>query len=306
MTKNNLLLAISLNPELNRIFSLSDPEEVAFIVQNELNNIINDLAPCTIKQRKKNYAPYIGPDLRVEINNTNTLLTQAIQSKLPSDWLKYRTYRNSTQAKIAKSKAEYLSKGYACNKTKWKQINNVINNNQQVTPNRIINNGEVLSKPRDVANLANTHYAKKIQNIRQKFKNDIRDPMTILEALIPRGTLELSIPLITLAQSKHLVSSFKSSSSTGYDALSSKTLKKCGDAIAPHLCHMINCILRTSTFPSCFKITKIIPILKPGKPADQIDSFRPINCLPTLEKLVEGWISKHINDWAISSDLIPA
>ena len=82
------------------------------------------------------------------------------------------------------------------------------------------------------------------------------------------------------------------------------TLKRFGDSIAPHVCHMINCIVRTSTFPSVFKITKIIPILKSGKPADEIDSYRPINCLPTLKKLVEQWFLLAINGWIEESNLI--
>ena len=35
-----------------------------------------------------------------------------------------------------------------------------------------------------------------------------------------------------------------------------------------------------------------------------IESYRPINCLPTLEKLVEGWMLQAINSWAQSNDLI--
>ena len=93
--------------------------------------------------------------------------------------------------------------------------------------------------------------------------------------------------MITLTQTRHLIKSLKSSGSTGYDDISSKTLKKCVDVISPHIMHMINTIVRTSIFPQCFKVTKIIPILKSGKPADHIDSYRPIKCLPTLEKLLE-------------------
>ena len=67
---------------------------------------------------------------------------------------------------------------------------------------------------------------------------------------------------------------------------------------------MINCVMRTSTFPSIFKITRIIPVSKPGKPTDDIDSFRPINNLSSLEKLTEEWIRRIFVDWIEAEDVI--
>merc|ERR1711867_106686 len=128
--------------------------------------------------------------------------------------------------------------------------------------------------------------------------------MSILRLVRPPGETELSIPLITLAQTKHLIRTIKTSGSTGYDDLSSKTIKKIGDLIAPQIMHMINTIIRTATFPQCFKVTKIIPILKAGKPADKIDSYRPVNCLPTLEKLTESCLLRAITGWTDSANHI--
>ena len=151
-----------------------------------------------------------------------------------------------------------MARGYQNPKKKLSQINSLIKNNLQFTPTKLVHNGKVITKPIDMANIANDYFTNKIHKIRDNFKNENRDPLDILKALIPRGKNELVIPLITMVQTKKLLKSFKASGSTGFDDLSSRTLKRCGDAIAPHLCHMINCIIRHSTFPSCFKITKII------------------------------------------------
>ena len=77
---------------------------------------------------------------------------------------------------------------------------------------------------------------------------------------------------------------------TGYDAISNKTLRKIAPEMAPIIAHLINSIIRTGIFPNNLKVSKIIPILKPGKPSTNIDSFRPVNCLPAIEKLVEEWL----------------
>ena len=133
------------------------------------------------------------------------------------------------------AKTKYLSKGYSNHKQKWKQINNVIKDSKSSTPLKICHRGKVIRKPSEIAHIANTHYINKIKTIRDNFKSETRDPMAILKNLIPRGSNELKIPLITLEDTKTLLKSLKSSGYTGYDDLSSRILKRCGEAIAPHL-----------------------------------------------------------------------
>ena len=102
-----------------------------------------------------------------------------------------------------------------------------------------------LNKPVDIANVANEYYISKVRKIRAQFEHESCDPLHLLEGLMPRGTKTLSFKLITLEETKLLLKSLKTSGSTGFDDLSSRTLKRCGDAIAPHLCHMVNCIIRS-------------------------------------------------------------
>jgi hypothetical protein len=45
--------------------------------------------------------------------------------------------------------------------------------------------------------------------------------------------------------------------------------------------------MRTGYFPAQWKVSQIITILKPGKPADKVTSYRPISVLPILSKLFE-------------------
>ena len=84
----------------------------------------------------------------------------------------------------------------------------------------------------------------------------------------------------------------------GYDSITMNILKKLGSVIIPHLTHMINRVVRSSEFPHIFKLMRIVPISKPGKPLDLIDSYRPINNLCTLEKVIEAWINKCIIEWS--------
>ena len=90
----------------------------------------------------------------------------------------------------------------------------------------------------------------------------------------------------------------------GYDSITMNILKKMGFCIKPSLTHMINCVVKTGEFPHIFKLKRIVPISKVGKPLDHIDSYRLLNNLCTLKKIIEAWIKKCLIEWAESVNLI--
>ena len=67
---------------------------------------------------------------------------------------------------------------------------------------------------------------------------------------------------------------------------------------------MINACINTSTIPKIFKLSRITPISKPQKPLDDIGSYRPLNNLPTLEKLLEDHILTHLNNHINKNNII--
>ena len=48
----------------------------------------------------------------------------------------------------------------------------------------------------------------------------------------------------------------------------------------------------------------ITPIKKPDKPDDEIDSYRPINNLATLEKIIEQHIKQHLETYLFTNNII--
>ena len=68
----------------------------------------------------------------------NKLLTKAIQSKDPLDWMNFRHDRANLQNCIAEAKSSYLSKAYRSNAKKWKQVNTLMNTNAQITPKKVV------------------------------------------------------------------------------------------------------------------------------------------------------------------------
>ena len=150
----------------------------------------------------------------------------------------------------------------------------------------------------------NDFYVNKIKDIRSSFTTPSVDPLQILESISPACQNRFKIPYITTSETKALILNQKNSSSTGYDSISNKILRKIAPEMSPVITHLINSIIRTGIFPDCLKIAKIIPIIKPGKCSASIESYRPVNCLPAVEKLAEDWIKKHLINYFESNNLI--
>ena len=83
-----------------------------------------------------------------------------------------------------------------------------------------------------------------------------------------------------------------------------KIVKKLSPAIIPHITYLINCIIKTETYPTILKLSRILPILKPDKSLDKIDSYRPINNLSVRDKIVEQFFQDQINDFISLHDII--
>ena len=114
----------------------------------------------------------------------------------------------------------------------------------------------------------------------------------------------MTLPPITVAQTIDIISKAQNSHSTGHDDISMHTIKKIKHKIAPHITHLINTIISTNIFPDTFRHSRITPILKPKKPCTQIDSFRPINNLCTLDKIVEQHIKTHLDTFLEAHNII--
>ena len=56
----------------------------------------------------------------------------------------------------------------------------------------------------------------------------------------------------------------------------------------------MNMVIQTEKFPTSLKVTKIVPIPKPGKDQTIPDGWRPINVVPALSKVIEKCILKQV------------
>ena len=81
---------------------------------------------------------------------------------------------------------------------------------------------------------------------------------------------------------------------TGPNSILSKILKNNKDVLSKPLCHLINHVFVSGTFPQQVKTAKIISVYKKGDPLD-CTNYRPISFLSNLGKLIEKLIHSRMN-----------
>jgi uncharacterized protein (UPF0147 family) len=80
----------------------------------------------------------------------------------------------------------------------------------------------------------------------------------------------------------------KPSKAIGPDGISPLMLKKIGTNGIEYLTDLFNLFLVELQIPSIWKVARVIPLLKPGKPAEDGGSYRPTSLLSPVAKLFEA------------------
>ena len=102
-----------------------------------------------------------------------------------------------------------------------------------------------------------------------------------------------SVPYITTQQVIEFIHRLNPMKATDMDGLGPRILKMAAGVLASSITSLINKSIDSSCFPSQLKIAKIFPIHKSGPKSDP-SNYRPISILPTISKLFERHINKHL------------
>ena len=73
-------------------------------------------------------------------------------------------------------------------------------------------------------------------------------------------------------------------------------MKHLGPIALDYLANLYTQSINQAIVPPLWKVGRIIPLLKPGKPADQGPSFRPISLLSPLAKTLEAIVPVLLNE----------
>lgn len=146
-------------------------------------------------------------------------------------------------------------------------------------------------------------YARHLEHV--FMPNTIDSELDILQSQPLNATREKIKHFSPLEIAKEIDNNLNPKKSPGYDEISPKILKELPKKAIIHLTHIFNAILRTEYIPEQWKRAQVIMLLKPGKPPENVTSYRPISLLPSLSKLLEKLLLKRLKPIIEETNLIP-
>ena len=87
----------------------------------------------------------------------------------------------------------------------------------------------------------------------------------------------------------NIISSLKTSKSSGYDNISLFFLNFAIEVLAFPLAHLLNCSFKLNIFPDCLKVAKVLPVYKAGEKS-KLCNYRPVSNLFSISKVLEKLI----------------
>merc|ERR1712240_73174 len=197
-----------------------------------------------------------------------------------------------------------INKKLNSSEDRWKTLNEINNKSTFTSPRSIIHNDAIITNIQEICNIANEYYINSIKTLREKIPQTNVTPIDILKKIYKRSQTMLEIPIPTIQQITQIIEKAKSTNSVGYDNISMKMIKKTTKVMAPLITHLIKQIILERKFPEIFKIDRITPKLKNGKPIYDIGSYRPLNNLSTIEKIVEEYFITHLEPFLTKNKII--
>jgi endonuclease/exonuclease/phosphatase (EEP) superfamily protein YafD len=142
----------------------------------------------------------------------------------------------------------------------------------------------------EASNHCNEFYIKKIVKLREglcKLPPNSEEPNLL-------SAPKLSFQGVGTAAVRRALQNLKTTSACGIDDIPISVYKKAWSSLALPLTHLANLILSSSSWPTRWKTATVVPVLKVGKPRQEVSSYRPVSLLCAVSKLMERIISDQL------------
>lgn len=177
----------------------------------------------------------------------------------------------------------------------WKEINSIIGRtvagNIDDTINKFL--GKMFRTEQILAAFVD-EFSTGIESVIHKCQRSVIDEGKIDKE--SRSNVSLYIPAINEVNVVNIISNMKNNKSPGIDGIRIQDLKLCKRQMAPILVKLINASIKNGILPRGLKTSIIRPIYKGGSHTDY-KNYRPIAILPSIEKIIEVYISTKLSKY---------
>ena len=181
----------------------------------------------------------------------------------------------------------------------WQQLRKINNNDKSSDsslPDEIVINNERYTSSEKVATKLNEYFSS-ISDIFGIDNRDSTDPdlthlTNFVNGKVPNGVY-FQIPNITQEQVSASIVALDSRKAIGLDGIGPRIIKSAANILSLSIAALINKSIATGKFPDKLKLAKVFPIHKSGSKSDPCN-YRPISILPTISKIFEKHVNKHL------------
>lgn len=269
----------------NLLYEFSDVHLACEKFYEILEPILNECVPIKRKPNRS-YPPWFNSKIIKNIKEKHTAW-RLYKSDGNEEYLKkfkdlrrivksdietaHRNYNKHVEENIAQNPSEF-----------WRYVN--MKRNVSNLPKNIKYNDDIISDPQVISNSFAEYFQQSystpeqcnVDNEHNVFNNSYLNVRNFTEDEVLKALKKLK-PKLT----------------SGPDNIPSFVVRDCAAVFAKPLCLIFNLSLQTSTFPQCWKQSKIIPVFKKGD-RSLITNYRPIVILNNFAKVLEMLLYDHI------------
>lgn len=261
-----------------------------------LRNIAFPEAKKKMNLNHKNQIQWFNNDIRDMRENLRFLtdLLKNFRTPRMAETVKNYRYKYRLAINKAKQKAntDFIEKADNKVRAAWE----VINSNRRTN-----------SSVEDVSIHANDFNSFFI-NVANNALSNLREPNLSFEEYLEQSNLNItnlsfSFREVTYNEVRDAINELKNKHSKDFYDLDIMLIKSLKDMLITPLTKLFNQCIREGVYPSCFKISKIIPIFKKGNQTD-LGNYRPIALIPVISKILELLLKQQLYDYLEQNNLL--
>lgn len=274
----------------------SDTNNLANFIISRIAETINEMTPKTIKKVPVLWKskPWITTEVRTASKKRDEAYKIAKNSETMEDWNQYKNKRNAVVKIIRENKKKYYENNIdnrKSNPTKmWKTLKELIGNKKKTENKKGITfNGVQYKTELEISDRFNTFFIQSIDDVLNEIDTQNDD-----EADIEQVQIEALKKFTEISHDEMdvIIRNMENKKGTE-EGISTEILKMAWKSVGREILMVINRSMQEGIFPERWKNSIVVPIPKVVGTC-KAEEHRPINILPTYEKLLELAIKKQL------------
>ena len=285
----------------------TDTNVLAEKLARSLINVLDKHAPVEEKVLKCSWANKMWwtPTIGQEILERDRLYRTAVITQQEEDWRYYKQKRNAVVNGIRQQKEIFYQEKIDEVKDNpvemWKTLKQLVKSNKKENNKEgIIFNNEMEKNKQTIANKFNAYFLNSLEELvtypNQDQINEFVNNMTECNVKLER------FKLLEFYELRKIVNEMKIKKSS-VDGITTTILQSAFEIIGDRFLQVINSSLEDGCFPITWKLSTIIPLEKKINTI-KCEEHRPINMVPTYEKLLEIIVNDQIKKYVEDNNLL--